>query len=67
MILHHLGNLSYLNGHGGILNQTPLKEVFNLRWYIQHLMDQNENEAENPLSEQNWMKQTKIHQICHSS
>ena len=52
------GNLSYLNQHGEILHQTPLKEVFNLRWYIQHLMDENENEDENPLHEQNWMKQT---------
>ena len=29
----------------------------NLRWYIQHLIDQNENKAENPLSEKNWVKQ----------
>ena len=46
-----------MNKHGEILHQTPLKEVSNLRWYIQHLMDQKENEAENPLCEQNWMKQ----------
>ena len=53
------GNLCYMNKHGEILQQKPpLKEVFNLRWYIQHLIDQNENEAENPLSKQNWMKQT---------
>ena len=52
------GNLSYLNEHGEILHQTPLKELFNLRWYIQHLIDENENEDENPLHEQNWMKQT---------
>ena len=36
------GNLNYLNKDGEILHQTPLKEVFNLRWYIQHLMDENE-------------------------
>ena len=42
------GNLSYINEHGEILHQTPLKEVFNLRWYIQHVMDENEDEAENP-------------------
>ena len=53
------GNLSYLNQHGDILHQTPLKEVFNLRWYIQHPMDENEDEAENPLSHENWIKQTK--------
>ena len=49
---------NYMNEHGEILHQTPFKELFNLRWYIQHLMDQSEDEAENPLSEQNWMKQT---------
>ena len=54
------GNLSFLNEHGEILHQTPLKEVFNLRWYsyIQHLMDENEDEDENPLNHENWMKQT---------
>ena len=38
--------------------KTPLKEVFNLRWYIQHLMDENEDEDVNPLNHENWMKQT---------
>ena len=52
------GNLCYMNKHGKILHQTPLKEVFNLRWYIQHLMDQNEDEDKNPLNHENWMKQT---------
>ena len=52
------GNLCYMNQHGDILHQTPLKEVFNLSQYIQHLMDENEDEDENPLSHQNWMKQT---------
>ena len=52
------GNLSYLNQHGEILHQTPLKEDFNLRWYIQHLMDESENETENRLNHENWMKQT---------
>ena len=46
-----------MNEHD-ILHQTPLKEVFNLRWHIQHLMDENEDENENPLSEENWMKLT---------
>ena len=50
------GNLSYLNQHGDILHQISSKEVFNLRWYIQHLMD--ENEDENPLNHEKWMKQT---------
>ena len=26
------GNFSYLNKHGEILHQTPMKEIFNLRW-----------------------------------
>ena len=43
--------------HGEILHYTPLRDVFNLRWYIQHLMDENEDEAQNPLSEENWTKQ----------
>ena len=46
-----------MNQHGDILHHTPLREVFNLRCYIQHLMDQTENEDENPLSYENWMKQ----------
>ena len=52
------GNLSYLNQHGEILHQRPMKEVFNLRWYIQHLMDESEHENDNPLNHENWMKQT---------
>ena len=52
------GKLSYLNEQGEILHQTPFKEVFNLRGYIQHLMDQSEDEDENPLNHENWMKQT---------
>ena len=32
------GNLSYLNEHREILHLTPMKEIFNLRWYIQHKM-----------------------------
>ena len=33
------------------------EKIFNLRWYIQHLMDESEDEAQNPLSGENWMKQ----------
>ena len=51
------GNLSYMNQHGEILHHTPLREVFNLRCYVQHLMDESEDETQNPLSEENWMKQ----------
>ena len=32
------GNLSYVNEHGEVQYQTPMKEIFNLRWYIQHLI-----------------------------
>ena len=62
------GSLSHINQHGDMLHQTPMYEFFNLRWYIQHLIDQHETEAENPLSEQNWMKQTNwkfIKQVIH--
>ena len=51
-------NLCYMNKSGDILHQTLLHELFNLRWYIQHLIDENEDEFENPLSQENWMKQT---------
>ena len=50
------GNLRYMNQHGEILHHTPLREVFNLRCYIQHLMDESEDETQNPLSEEIWMK-----------
>ena len=46
-----------MNQHGDILPYKPMKKLFNLRWYIQHLMDESEDEAQNPLSEENWMKQ----------
>ena len=52
------GNLSYLNKHGEILHQTPMKEIFNLRWYTQLLMDENKDEDDNPLNHVNWIKQT---------
>ena len=52
------GNLCYMNKHGDIFPYTPMKKTFNLRWYIQYLMDENEDEAQNPLSEENWMKQS---------
>ena len=51
------GNLCYMNEHGDILPYTLMKKIFNLRWYIQHLMDESEDEVQNPLSEENWMKQ----------
>ena len=50
------GNLIYMNQHGEVLHHTPFQEVFNLRCYIQHLMDESEDETQNPLSHENWMK-----------
>ena len=52
------GNLCLINQLGYILHQTALKEVFYLRWYIQHLMDESEHENENPVNHENWEKQT---------
>ena len=54
------GNLSYINENGEIIHLTPLKGLFNLRWYIQYLIDESESEDEsnNPLNHENWMKQT---------
>ena len=46
-----------MDEHGDILPYTPMKKIFNLRWYIQHLMDENEDEAQNPLTQASWMKQ----------
>ena len=51
------GNLCYMKEHGDILPYTPMKKIFNLRWCIQYLMDESEEETQNPLSEENWMKQ----------
>ena len=52
------GNLCYINEIGDILHETPLHELFNLSWYIQHLIDERGHEFENPFSEKNWMNQT---------
>ena len=57
------GNLCYINQNGGKLYRKLLKEFFNLRWYIQHLVDQYEyqygdNEWTNPLHESNWTYRT---------
>ena len=34
------GILCYFKDNGEIFHQTPLQELFNLRWYIQHLIDE---------------------------
>ena len=46
-----------------MLPTTTLQEFYNLRWYIQHLIDENEyqyddDEWTNPLSESNLIYQT---------
>ena len=41
------GNLCYMNEHGDILPYTPMRKIFNLRCYIQHLMDETEDQHEN--------------------
>ena len=53
-----IGNLCYINENGEMLPTTTLQEFYNLRWYIQHLIDENEyqydgDEWTNPLSESN--------------
>ena len=61
------GILCYYTDNGDsmviMLHHTPMKELYNLRWYIQHLIDESEyddddNNLNNPLSEHNWMLQT---------
>ena len=53
------GNLCYIDENVNILHQTPFHELFNQRWYIQHLIGESGDEFENPMSEEYWMKQTK--------
>ena len=48
---------------GRLCYRKLMKEFFNLRWYIQHLVDENEyqygdNEWTNPLHESNWTYRT---------
>ena len=57
------GKFCYINENGEKLHRKLMKEFFNLRWYIQHLVDLHEyqygdNEWTNPLHEINWTYQT---------
>ena len=52
-----------MNEHGNILRYTPRIKIYNLRWYIQHFMDESEDEAKNHLSEENWMKKNNCKSI----
>ena len=60
------GELCYINENGEKLHRKLMKEFYNLRCYIQHLVDENEyqygdNEWTNPLSESNWTYRTNKH------
>ena len=53
------GKLCYINENGEKLNRKLMKEFYNLRWYIQHLVDLHEyqygdNQWTNPLHESSW-------------
>ena len=63
MLSHRIGNLCHINENGVMLPTTTLQEFYNLTWYIQHLIDENEyqyddDEWTNRLSESNWMYHT---------
>ena len=56
----------YINENGDKLYRKLMKEFYNLRWYIQHLVDEHEyqygdNEWTNPLHESNWTHRTNKH------
>ena len=57
------GKFCYMNENGEKLYRKLMKEFYNLRWYIQHLVDLHEyqygdNEWTNPLHESNWTYRT---------
>ena len=57
------GKFCYINENGEKLYRKLMKEFYNLRWYIQHLVDLHEyqygdNEWTNPLHESNWTFRT---------
>ena len=61
------GNLSYYKDNGDsvvkMMPTTPLQMLENLRWYIQHLINESgylydDDESNYPLSEDKWMLQT---------
>ena len=57
------GKFCYINENGEKLYRKLMKEFYNLRWYIQHLVDEYEyqygdNEWTNPLHESNWTYRT---------
>ena len=55
------GKFCYINENGEKLHRKLMKEFYNLRWYIQHLVDEyqyGDNEWTNPLHESNWTYRT---------
>ena len=57
------GKFCYINENDEKLHRKLMKEFYNLRWYIQHLVDLHEyqygdNEWTNPLHESNWTYRT---------
>ena len=67
LIPHGHGKLSFYKENGDsvvkMTSPTPLQELTNLRWYIQHLIHESgylydDDESNYPLSEDNWMLQT---------
>ena len=67
LIPHGHGSLSFYKENGDsvvkMMSPTPLQELINLRWYIQHLIHESghlydDDESNYPLSEDKWMLQT---------
>ena len=67
LIPHGHGNLSFYKENCDsvvkMMSPTPLQELINLRWYIQHLIHESgylydDDESNYPLSEDKWMLQT---------
>ena len=63
MMISHQLEFCYINENGEKLYRKLMKEFYNLRWYIQHLVDLHEyqygdNEWTNPLHESNWTYRT---------
>ena len=67
LIPHGCGSLSFYKENGDsvvkMMSPTPLQELINLRWYIQHLNHESgylcdDDESNYPLSEDKWMLQT---------
>ena len=57
------GKFCYINENGEKLYRKLMKEFYNLRWYIQHRVDEydyqyGDNEWTNPLHESNWTYRT---------